>query len=203
MQLVAEYISKESFLPYGWVISPDDEIGKLSKENKPFFRNANQGSAIKISAVSVVQNTSTELVPNLNIFRCFTKGILTSHSELVIDVPALEKHPNSSQTFIPVGVKSIDISHIVVTALPHQLKSNEPDLNTLKAFICRGNQSVTYGKGIWHAPMIAVAMDKNRSYVDFTVLIYEVNDSEHPELNCMEQYYKDPHKILVSKNGGL
>ena len=198
MQLVAKHISKESFLPYGWLISPDHEIGQLSEQNQPLTPNANQGSAIKISSVSGVQNTSSSIVPNINIFRCFTKGSVTSNSDLIIDISVLEKHPQSSQTFIPIGVKSCHISHIVVTALTHPSKPDEPDLSTLKAFICSGNQGVTYGKSVWHAPMIAIAMDTSTSYIDFTVLIYEVEADEHHELNCVEYHYKHPHKILVS-----
>lgn len=195
---MAEYISKESFLPYGWLISPDDEVEQLSKQNQPLIRNANQGSAIKISSVSKVQNTSTSVVPNINIFRCFTKGSITPKSDSIIDVSVLEKHPQSSQTFIPMGVKGSHISHIVVTALTHPSRPDEPDLSTLKAFICSGNEGVTYGKGVWHAPMIAIAMDNSTSYIDFAVLIYEINAGEHPELNCVEHHYKNPHRILFS-----
>ncbi|KAL1303327.1 hypothetical protein AAFC00_006728 [Neodothiora populina] len=44
----------------------------------------------------------------------------------------------------------------------------EPDLSQLKAFIADGSQSVTYGPGTWHAPMVVLGA----SSVDFVVVQY-------------------------------
>ncbi|KAK3067057.1 hypothetical protein LTR53_016290 [Teratosphaeriaceae sp. CCFEE 6253] len=44
-----------------------------------------------------------------------------------------------------------------------------PDLDHLRAFVVRGDQSVTYGPGTWHAPMVVLGP----SPVDFVVTQYK------------------------------
>ena len=44
----------------------------------------------------------------------------------------------------------------------------KPDLNNIKAFIANGSQSVTYGPGTWHAPMVVLGTKS----VDIVVLQY-------------------------------
>lgn len=44
----------------------------------------------------------------------------------------------------------------------------EPDLSQLRAFIANGSQSVTYGPGTWHAPMVVLGAKT----VDFVVVQY-------------------------------
>lgn len=44
----------------------------------------------------------------------------------------------------------------------------EPDLSQLRAFIANGSQSVTYGPGTWHAPMVVLGTKS----IDFVVVQY-------------------------------
>ncbi|GAB7357001.1 hypothetical protein MBLNU459_g7832t1 [Dothideomycetes sp. NU459] len=44
----------------------------------------------------------------------------------------------------------------------------QPDLSQLKAFIANGSQSVTYGPGTWHAPMVVLG----EKSIDFVVVQY-------------------------------
>lgn len=44
----------------------------------------------------------------------------------------------------------------------------EPDLTQMKAFVANGSQSVTYGPGTWHAPMVVLGATS----VDFVVVQY-------------------------------
>ncbi|SMN22768.1 similar to Saccharomyces cerevisiae YIR032C DAL3 Ureidoglycolate hydrolase, converts ureidoglycolate to glyoxylate and urea in the third step of allantoin degradation [Maudiozyma saulgeensis] len=201
MYITAEYISTTLFSPYGSIISPDEEVERLATKRGYVENNANQGTAIKISSVSTIQNISTSHVPNINIFRCFVKETIPKTEGFSVVVPVLEKHPNTSQTFIPIGSCRNDVSHVVVVALPDPHNNDEPDLCTLRAFLCKGNQGVTYGVGVWHAPMITLAMTSDTKFVDFAVVIYEVQDKDHPELNCIERYYRDPPQIVINKVG--
>ncbi|CAR25887.1 hypothetical protein ZYGR_0A04600 [Zygosaccharomyces rouxii] len=188
--MIAEALTIESFAPYGSIISPDEEISKLDESAK----NANQGTAIKLLKRSKVENPLTQQVPNWNLFRCFSQPHLkislhakdsTKAATINHSIRVLEKHPYSSQTFLPMGCSSQEFGYLVVVALENP-ETKKPDISTARAFLCKGNQAVTYGAGVWHAPMIVVGA---REYIDFGVLIYELLDPNAPEKDCMECFY--------------
>lgn len=74
---------------------------------------------------------------------------------------------------------------MVITACPDD--QGNPDLDTLKAFLCKSNQAVTYGAGVWHAPMIVIGPAE---HLDFTVIINEALDKAHPEFDLVEHFYE-------------
>ncbi|CAD6580755.1 MAG: hypothetical protein ASARMPRED_000314 [Alectoria sarmentosa] len=106
----------------------------------------------------------------------------TSNGQQIFDVQVLERHPFTTQTFIPLASPSTTtISSagqaiiIVAPTLPNpprpppspptltpyfpQLQSKQngpPDLQRLKAFLAEPGMGVTYGVGTWHAPMVVV-----------------------------------------------
>ncbi|KAF3313385.1 Ureidoglycolate lyase [Orbilia oligospora] len=57
-----------------------------------------------------------------------------------------------------------------------------PDLSNIRAFMCRGDQAVTYGVGTWHAPMVVLG----EGPIEFVVVMYEngvpVEDCEECEI---------------------
>ena len=59
----------------------------------------------------------------------------------------LERHPHSSQTFIPIKV-----SRYLVTVAPNK-PDGTPDLNQVKCFLADGKQGITYRRGVWHHDM--------------------------------------------------
>lgn len=195
-KMLALPLTVESFSTYGSIVSPDEEVSKLDDSAK----NANQGTAIKLLQVSQIQNLLDQKTPNWNLFRCFPQphlkrqlcqgqeGIKVNHP-----IRVLEKHPYSSQTFLPMGAPSHEIAYLVVVALENS-QTKKPDLSTAKAFLCKGNQAVTYGAGVWHAPMIVVGP---RDYVDFGVLIYELLEPEAPEKDCVESFYDETDLIVT------
>lgn len=189
----AELLTIENFAPYGSIISPDESISKLDDSMK----TANQGTAVKLLGVSQIEKKYPfKDTPNWNLFRCYPQPhlkrsfrFMEDDSNLSVDhsIKVLEKHPSSSQTFLPMGRPSSELSYLVVVALEDQ-ESGTPDLSTLRAFLCSGNQAVTYGAGIWHAPMIVLG---EQDHLDFGVVIYEFLDSEAPEKDCQEHHYDD------------
>lgn len=60
----------------------------------------------------------------------------------------LERHPMSSQLFMPLGGQRFG----VVVALGEAA----PDPATLRAFVTNGRQGVNYAPGTWHHPAIAL-----------------------------------------------
>ncbi|OAF57968.1 Ureidoglycolate lyase [Pseudogymnoascus destructans] len=88
-------------------------------------------------------------------------------------VEILERHPFTTQTFVPLGLSasSADVRYLVIVApsLPPSSGGllaadpaarlpgkNLPDLSKMEAFSARGDQGVTYAPGTWHAPMVVL-----------------------------------------------
>lgn len=115
-------------------------------------------------------------------------------SSRVFEVGILERHPYTTQTFAPLstsGPASPRGGHgyLVIVAPGLQTPSDSstgrtpsptapgihysrqaqglPDLQRLKAFIATTDQAVTYGAGVWHAPMVALGPEG--STVDYVV----------------------------------
>ncbi|SCU93626.1 LAFA_0F17392g1_1 [Lachancea sp. 'fantastica'] len=198
----AELLSIGGFEKYGSIVSPDEEIQKLGSKSS---KDANQGTAIKVLKVSQNQNffpiECGVKASHWNLFRCFPRSHLQrrfsefpANNLVEHSIKVLEKHPNSSQTFVPMGRVADSVAYLVVVALSNQ--ENEPDLSTLRAFTCKGTQAVTYGAGVWHAPMIVLGIE---DYLDFSVAIYELGDDSKPAMDLVERFYQDG-EILVSLN---
>lgn len=196
---IAEPLTIDSFAHYGSIISPDEEVSKLDESAK----NANQGTAIKLLKKSQVENPLDQKTPNWNIFRCFSQSHLKTPLQYargpidaaVVNHPirVLEKHPYSSQTFLPMGCLAQDIGYLIVVALEDP-ETQKPDISTVRSFLCKGNQAVTYGAGVWHAPMIVVGA---REYIDFGVLIYELLNPSAPEKDCVETFYGESDLLVT------
>ena len=165
---------------------------------------ANQGSALKYIDVTHMKDLYGTAQSNvqskavMNMFVCAPRQLLRIHdqnqnlalmNEGYFPVEILERHPFTTQTFIPLGLSSSksDTSYLVIVApslppssadeplpVPAQSSSNSdplpgrglPDLRRLKAFIADGSQAVTYGAGTWHAPMIVIGAKA----IDFVVV---------------------------------
>lgn len=99
-------------------------------------------------------------------------------------VNILERHPFTTQTFIPMASL---IRYLVIVApslpspsypaLPTPSRAQNipgpglPDLSKLEAFIATGDQAVTYGAGTWHAPMAVLGAEDEK--VDFVVVQFQ------------------------------
>jgi ureidoglycolate lyase len=81
-----------------------------------------------------------------------------------LTVPLLERHPHSSQTFLAMG----GARWIVVVAVDPAVPA---------AFLVASGQAVTYGRGIWHSPL--VVLDRA---ADFAMLMWETGAGDDTEL---------------------
>ncbi|ODV97852.1 hypothetical protein PACTADRAFT_47700 [Pachysolen tannophilus NRRL Y-2460] len=192
----AEPLTPESFADFGGIISPDHQVSCNSNQQA-----ANYGTATKILKVAPIINNYSNApshlpaTANWNIFRCSPPNHLIEYGkekrENIYRSKVLERHPFSTQAFVPIGKDKSCIGYLVIVA--KSLEEDEqklPDLSTMKAFLCKGNQAVTYGVGTWHAPMIAL-----EDTLDFGVLIHEngVQDED-----CQECYLEPCIKIEFS-----
>ncbi|KAM5436846.1 putative ureidoglycolate lyase [Microsporum canis] len=188
--------------------------------------SANQGSAVKWSPISPITESygaSTKKgSARMSMFSCFPRelrgslslspsssaspkafsGLWNQNLSGLFDVKHLERHPYTSQTFIPLsssesrdhsssrlaGFDDIFFLIIVAPSMAGLVDSktsihDPPDLTKLQAFIVKPGQAVTYAAGTWHAPMVVIG----RQRIDFVVVQY-VNgiDSDDCELVGLE-----------------
>ncbi|MFT3712575.1 MAG: ureidoglycolate lyase [Archangium sp.] len=129
----ARPLDAEAFKPFGRVISAGLQQGS----------EANQGTAVRFDFCTDLISTRPEAKANLAVFRS------TSRS-LPLDVVLLERHPCSTQVFLPMVVQ-----RYLVCVAPNAADGG-PDVSKLQAFICGPGQGVAYAPGTWHHPMVAL-----------------------------------------------
>ena len=89
----------------------------------------------------------------------------------------LERHPLSTQSFFPLSVKR----YLVVVCGSRD--NGDPDLDSLSAFECRGDQAVSYAAGTWH--MGIKTLDAPGV---FAMLIHEDNSAMDCEFREVEPF---------------
>lgn len=136
--LTLEPLTPEAFASYGSIVGADGQRG----------RPINDGSAQRIDLPDpdlLVDDGR----PAMAVFRA--RAAL-----LPFTLRALERHSLGSQSFVPLA----GAPFIVVVALGDEA----PDPATLRAFHVDGSSGVTFARGVWHHPLIALAAG------DFVVL---------------------------------
>ncbi len=146
-EIDAVRLSPALYAPFGDVIvaAPRGEEGRL----------VNQGTARRWDYLTPITNLrGAHASLNVSLFRC------SARAGDSLPVLFLEKHPCSSQLFLPMNATR----YLVIVALG----GDAPDLSTLAAFIAHGTEGVSYRPGVWHHPMIAL-----ESAIDFSCLVWE------------------------------
>lgn len=110
--------------------------------------------------------------PLVNIFRA-------QPNSLPIPVRMLERHPLSSQTFIPLS----DTPFLIVVAIAE----TEPRAMDLYAFLSNGRQGVNYHRAVWHHPLLALEKTS-----DFMVVDLDCNAE-----NCDEFFFDDNVQVTI------
>ena len=189
--LETELLSQNTFSPFGTVIENPAPFLVPSSNLKAVPANAvqaNQGTALKYLDVTHMKDfynsapSKQQAKAVMNMFVCAPRSLLPSQQsniEGLFHIEILERHPYTTQTFIPLGLPPSESNEarylvIVVSSLPPSstdamlpvpastVNSDPlpgrglPDLRKIRVFIANGSQAVTYGAGTWHAPMIAI-----------------------------------------------
>lgn len=85
-------------------------------------------------------------------------------------IHALERHPYSAQSFVPVqGTRYL-------AAVCPSAADGTPDLRGLAAFIAKGTQAVNYNPNVWHVPHMVLEGPGM-----FIMLRWDVGNSEDTE----------------------
>lgn len=165
MKLHARPISPEAFAPFGEVVS----LARLDQA-----KSANQGTGVRLDYVANLVNARPHARANMVVFR-------GAAQKLPLQMKLLEKHPHSSQTFLPLKCE-----RYLVCVAPTGT-DGAPDLKGLVAFICEGGQGINYAPGTWHHPMMALDTDG-----EFAMLVWEDQSAQ----DCVE--WPLPFPIEVS-----
>jgi ureidoglycolate lyase len=146
-EIAAEPLQREAYGPYGDVVAADRQLASTS---------ANAGTATRYDRLAAFENRRPgSALPNLCVFR------VQPFAGKPFIIRVLERHRHSTQVFIPMAGAE---RYLVIVCEGRET----PDLRTLKAFVARTGQGVTYRPGIWHHPLIALDQP-----TDFACLVYE------------------------------
>lgn len=146
--IVPQPLTPATYAPYGKVLmaSPRGEAGAV----------ANLGTALRFDDVVGVENRRDPSTCPLKVKVFRSRPVPFERRKLAL----LEKHPHSTQLFIPMNASR----YIALVALGGE----RPDLSTLAAFVAEGPQGISYGPGVWHHPMLTLD-----SETDFVVFVHE------------------------------
>lgn len=124
-------LSRDGFAPYGDVI---DASGP-----EQFLTNG--GDARRFHRLGIADCNADGGETLLSMFRVLRTGVPPR-------VAMMERHPLSSQAFIPLAGQ-----RFVVIVAPAQC---HPAAEMLRAFVTDGRQGVNYHRATWHHPLVAL-----------------------------------------------
>jgi ureidoglycolate lyase len=134
-------LNAAAFAPYGDVMSVEtpEKLLNINYGNTERYHN--------IANVDVNENDGNTLI---NIFR-------SRPLPLPIDIKIMERHPLSSQAFMPLG----DQPYLVVVG-----RAGVFDENAIEAFIAQPGQGVNYHRGTWHHYCLALNSESDFLVID-------------------------------------
>ncbi|KAI1133442.1 ureidoglycolate hydrolase [Nemania abortiva] len=218
LTISAAPLTREAFAPFGDVVAnprPDARPSNTTPEaiargELPCGAvSANQGTAIQYRSIASMRDlydaapSRRVAGPRMTMFVCGARTLVSGErgreAADSVEIKVLERHPFTSQTFIPLTADATK-RYLVVVAPTLDATSDEdgvlpapapegtglpgaglPDVSRLAAFVATGEQAVTYAAGTWHAPMIALG--PRDSTIDFVVVQF-ANDV--PVEDCQE-----------------
>jgi ureidoglycolate lyase len=157
--LRVERLTRAAFAPFGDVI----ELAGA----RHFAING--GTTERYHDLARVDVTEQGGRPLINLFRAQPRG-------LPVDITMLERHPLGSQAFIPLRAEY----YLVVVA-----PAGEFDPLQMRAFWTDSWQGVSYAKGVWHHPLLALNRES-----DFLVV-----DRGGDQPNCDEISLAEPWRL--------
>ena len=129
MTIPIEPVTAANFSPYGQLVAPSEAYGR--KSFSAGLSHDDRPVALSTTHVRAVQ--------------------------LPITIEQIERHPFSSQTFVPM-----EVSRWVVVV------SVSPELSDIRGFMVGPGVGVTIGRGIWHYQLTALDSDAT-----FVVLMWK------------------------------
>jgi ureidoglycolate lyase len=136
VRLALEPLTAAAFAPFGQVLEMPPEAGR--RDHAARLVNGRPGAR-----------------PNFALIR-------VEPSTLPLEIRTVERHPASSQAFMP-----LDGGRYLVIALP-PTTAGDPDLARARAFVATAQQAINYDAGAWHVGI--TVLDRPTS---FGMMIFE------------------------------
>ena len=165
-RIEAPLLTREAFLPFGDVVLAE------RADIEPVM--VNFGTAARRNHAGSLENKRPHALPNLASFRC------APWSRFPVVAESMEKHPHSSQLFVPMKVDR----YLVVVAPG----TEAPELDGLRAFIAMPGQGVIYGPGVRHMPLIVFGTP-----AEFVMFVWEDGSPE----DCVVAKLAEPVEITM------
>ena len=140
-------LTPEAFAGYGQVIQSYADIDSAPRSVK--ITPANFGTATKYHKLSLLESSypgDVGATAGISVYRCQPAEVEKTGTRREVVLNNLERHPFTNQAFLPMG-QDKDKVYLVVVA--KNGLDDRPDLGTLRAFVARGNQGITYNTAIW------------------------------------------------------
>jgi ureidoglycolate lyase len=163
----APLLTREAFAPFGHVVLAE------RADITPVM--VNFGTAARRNHSAQLDNTRAHSHPNLATFCC------EPWSRFPVLAESMEKHPCSSQLFVPMKVEQ----YLVVVAPGDEA----PDIEGLKAFVALPGQGVVYGANVWHMPLIVFGKER----AEFVMFVWEDDTKQ----DCLVARLPEPVEIVV------
>jgi ureidoglycolate lyase len=165
-RIQAPLLTREAFTEFG------DVVLAARQDITPVM--VNFGTAARRNHVGALQNLRPAAHPNLAGFQC------APWSRFPVIVESMEKHPHSSQLFVPMKVEK----YLVVVASGDAA----PEVSGLLAFVALPGQSVIYAPNVWHMPLIVFG-----STAEFMMFVWEDDTRE----DCVVAKLSEPVEVEV------
>ena len=140
VRLSAAPLTSMAFAPFGDVIEAE------GRSHYPI----NAGTAQRYNDLAKVEVTAAGGRPLISLLRAEPVA-------LPVRLRLMERHPLSSQAFIPLS----STPFLVVVAPPGPL-----DIEGIRAFLSNGRQGINYRAGSWHHPLLALERTSEFVIVD-------------------------------------
>lgn len=135
----------------------------------------NFGTAARRNGACDLVSTRPHARPNLATFVC------KPWTRFPVIAESMEKHPCSSQLFVPMKVER----YLVVVAPG----DDAPDPLGLRAFVAAPGQGVVYGPNVWHMPLITFGS----APAEFVMFVFEDGSAD----DCVVARLAEPIEIDV------
>lgn len=164
--ITSSKLTQDSFSEFGNVIDAANPIGEGF--------SVNDGRAERFNYPAFFDHKNGMGDPALSIYKI-------NPSNLPVEIKLLERHPDSSQLFLPMNCGK----YLVVVAPSNS--DGLPNPSKIKAFIASPEEGISYHPGIWHLPMMV--LEKEGS---FAMLMWESGTKQ----DCIIHNLNEPIKIL-------
>jgi ureidoglycolate lyase len=130
-----ESLTNDAFAPFGSVLENPASSGAATAGVE-----ANQGTAIKYADITAIENyyhLALSRKPSrvsVSMFICSPRNLRQGGDESLLDIKVLERHPYTTQTFVPLGLRqdSLEAKYLVIVAptLPASVSRSRKDILT-------------------------------------------------------------------------